>query len=191
MTTGILIVDPQNDFYPGGALGVPDGDKINEPILRLCQTIWSGPVFVSRDQHPETTRHFKSGGGLWPPHCVRGTHGAIFHQDLLPLIESRGIVYDKGEHPDDDGGYSAFDGRRRCGFFYTNLLEDIHNCMLDTLIVAGLATDYCVKASALDARRYGLNVFLFTPGVRGVNIKPDDSDNAIAEMRAAGVFLLE
>ncbi len=109
MTKGILLVDPQYDFFPGGSLAVADGDAIVAPLNAWLDAHPTAPVFASRDWHPEDTKHFKARGGIWPPHCVRDTRGAAFH-DGLSMARAR--VYDKGTNPDDDGGYSAFDGAR-------------------------------------------------------------------------------
>ncbi len=188
MTTGILLVDPQYDFFPGGALGVDGGDDIVAPINALLAKHRGAPVFASRDMHPTSTRHFKERGGIWVPHCVVGTRGAEFHSGL----EMKGAaVYDKGEDPEDDGGYSAFDGKRKHDGRDTTLLQDLRRRNVDALVVAGLATDYCVKASVLDAVKHGLMVFLFAPGVRAVNVKPADGDAAVAVMRDAGVLVVQ
>ena len=182
MTLGILLVDPQNDFYPGGALAVADGDAINGPINELLQQFEEAPVYVSRDWHPSSTKHFQEGGGTWPPHCVQGTPGASFHPDLQ--LPDGHKVYSKGQDPDDDAGYSAFEGMSDAG---RTLQEDLQAAGVDVLVVAGLATDYCVKASCLDAVKHGFTTKLYTVGVRAVNLKPTDGDEAIAEMTAAGV----
>lgn len=185
MRTGILLVDPQLDFFPGGALGVDDGGAIVAPLNRLLERFPDAAVYASRDWHPSSTKHFKARGGIWPPHCVENTSGARFHSDLTM---ERAAVYNKGTDPEDDGGYSAFDGRHvETG---SSLLDDLQRDGVDTLIVGGLATDYCVKASVLDGRKHGFQVFLFTPGVRAVNLKTDDDVKAIAEMQAAGVWLM-
>ncbi|MDP2341894.1 MAG: isochorismatase family protein [Deltaproteobacteria bacterium] len=182
MSAGILLVDPQYDFFPGGSLAVAEGDQIVEPINDLIARHAELGLYASRDWHPPSTKHFKERGGIWPPHCVQETHGAQFHEGLRM---SRAAIYDKGTNPDDDGGYSAFEGSRDG----RALIDDLRRDQVDTLIIAGLATDYCVKASALDARKLGLTVFLFVPGVRAVNLKPDDGAAALALMREAGVLL--
>jgi nicotinamidase/pyrazinamidase len=189
MTLGILLVDPQYDFFPGGALAVAGGFDIVAPINRLLTQHRAAPLFASRDWHPTTTRHFKERGGIWPPHCVQGTRGAAFHDDLQM---GHAVVYDKGTNPDDDGGYSAFDGTRvdDAGRRHT-LVDDLRARGVDSLIVAGLATDYCVKASVLDARKAGLATFLFLPGVRAVEIAVGDGERAAAQMREAGALLVQ
>lgn len=184
MTVGILLVDPQLDFFPGGALGVKDGDQIVGPINELLRRHPNAPLFASRDWHPPSTRHFAARGGRWPPHCVQGTAGADFH----PALEmGRAEVFDKGKNPEDDAGYSAFEGASvsRGG---RALAEALKAQGVDALIVAGLATDYCVKASVLDALKHGVTTFVFTPGVRAVDVQAGDGERALAEMRAAGAL---
>ena len=188
MTVGILLVDPQYDFFPGGSLAVASGDEIVKPINELLRQHPNAPVFASRDWHPSSTRHFKEKGGIWPPHCVQGTRGAAFHSGL-EMQKAR--VYDKGMNPEDDAGYSAFEASREEDGRRVSLADDLKRHNVDALIVAGLATDYCVKASVLDSLKHGLTTFLFVPGVRAVNLKPEDGDNAIAEMKSAGALLVQ
>ncbi|MCP4498471.1 MAG: isochorismatase family protein [Deltaproteobacteria bacterium] len=185
MTLGILLVDPQLDFYPDGTLAVTNGNAINAPINALLKAHAAAPVFVSRDWHPVDTCHFQARGGTWPPHCVRETKGATFHADLE--LPDGHHVYSKGQDPENDAGYSAFEGVRDDGESLSQTLEKLG---VDTLFVAGFATDYCVKASCLDAVKNGLLTFLYVPGVRAVNLQPDDGDKAIAEMQKAGVMCL-
>jgi nicotinamidase/pyrazinamidase len=188
MTVGILLVDPQYDFFPGGALGVNEGDQIIAPINALLDRHANAPVFASRDWHPPSTKHFKERGGIWPPHCVQGTRGASFHADLHM---DRARVFEKGMNPEDDAGYSAFEAVHESNGKKISLYDDMKENNVDALIVAGLATDYCVKASVLDAIKHGLVTFVFKPGVRAVNLKPDDGDKALAEMKKAGAFIIE
>jgi nicotinamidase/pyrazinamidase len=140
----------------------------------------SVPIFVSRDWHPPRTTHFKEFGGVWPPHCVMGTHGAQFHPDLhLPsvaTIVSKGM----GEHED---AYSAFQARDDSGALLGQLLESTG---VRRLYVGGLATDYCVKSSALDGLASGFQVTLIRDAMRPVNLQPSDGDQALAELHAAG-----
>lgn len=186
MTVGLLLVDPQLDFFPGGALGVNDGDAIVAPINELLARHAALPVFASRDWHPASTRHFAARGGRWPPHCVQGTPGAAFHP---ALAMGRAEVFDKGTNPEDDAGYSAFEGRS-VAHGGRSLGDALAASGIDALIVAGLATDYCVKASVLDACSLGLTTFLFAPGVRAVDVQPGDGDRALADMRAAGALVI-
>jgi nicotinamidase/pyrazinamidase len=188
MTVGILLVDPQYDFFPGGALAVPASDEIIAPINALLRKHPHAPLFASRDWHPPTTKHFKEHGGLWPPHCVQGTRGAAFHAGL-DMQKAR--VFDKGTNPADDGGYSSFEAVREQDGRRIALLEDLKRYNVDALIVAGLATDHCVKASVVDALSNGIATFLYLPGVRAVEIEPGDGDRAIALMREKGALLAE
>ena len=188
MTVGILLVDPQYDFFPGGSLAVADGDAIVEPINTLLRRHPHAPVFASRDWHPHTTRHFKEQGGTWPPHCVQGTRGAAFHADLAMQAA---VVFSKGMNPEDDAGYSAFEATREENGATLRLSDALAARHVDALIVAGLATDYCVRASVLDALRFGVVTFLYRPGVRAVNLKPEDGPAALAEMRTAGAHIIE
>ncbi len=172
---GLLIVDVQNDFCPGGALAVAGGDKVVPVINALMDTFLV--VVASKDWHPRATDHFKK----WPEHCVRNTKGAEFH----PGIRSEKIqqVFLKGTGTQDDG-YSAYEA--------TNLdLEQYlreHN--VDELYVTGLATDYCVRASALDSVRKGFRTFLVKDAIAAVNVKPSDGEDAILEMKKAGVSVI-
>jgi len=179
---GLLLVDPQNDFCPGGSLPVAEGDRVM-PVL----SAWAmgaqragAPIFVSRDWHPPKTTHFKAFGGVWPPHCVIGTRGAEFHPDLH--LPAEAIVVSKGMGDSEDA-YSAFQARTDAGTPLASLLERAN---VRHLYVGGLATDYCVKSSALDALQQGYAVTLIPGGMRAVNVQPEDGERALAEMRAAG-----
>jgi len=179
-STSLLVVDLQNDFCPGGALPVRDGHKI-VPVVNMliaCAESACWPIFASRCWHPETTSHFNTSGGQWPPHCVQGTRGAELHPKLK-LIKSF-IMISKGTKPNEDA-YSAFDEPR--------LPSELRKRKTKRLIVCGLATDYCVKATALDARRYGFEVALIENACAAVNINPDDGEKALAEMQQAGVVI--
>jgi nicotinamidase/pyrazinamidase len=180
---GILLVDPQFDFFPGGTLAVAHGDDIIAPINRMLQQHDRAPLFASRDWHRPHTKHFRDGGGIWPPHCVEHSRGAAFH-DGIAMHHAR--VFNKGTDPNDDGGYSAFDGAHiDTG---ASLIADLRAHNVDTLLVAGLATDHCVKASVLDARKHGLDVFVLAAGVRAVNVVAGDGDRAVFSMREAGAY---
>jgi len=183
--TALLIVDVQNDFCPGGALPVPEGDQVVPVLNRVAQKVAQagGLVFASRDWHPPTTRHFAAYGGKWPIHCVQNTPGAQFHPDLK--LPEGAIIISKGTSENDDG-YSAFEGRTEEG---RTLLEILRERGVRRLIVGGLATDYCVRASALDALKYGFEVTVLTDAVRGVDLQPGDSERALQEMQAAGATL--
>lgn len=178
----LLIVDVQNDFCPGGSLPVPRGDEVvpvlNEYARRFHEA--GRPVIASRDWHPPQTKHFQSGGGQWPPHCVQGTPGAEFHPNLR--LPEGTIVVSKGMDPSQDS-YTAFDAVTDDGRPLLQLLRELG---VRRLFVGGLATDYCVRASVLDALRHGFEVVLLTDAVRGVDVTPGDSERALQEMRAAG-----
>jgi nicotinamidase/pyrazinamidase len=183
--SGLLIVDVQNDFCPGGALGVPDGDRVVEPLNRAAERFWEAglPVFASRDWHPAVTRHFREYGGAWPPHCVQGTPGADFHPGLR--LPAGTVVISKGTDPDLDS-YSAFEGVLEDG---ATLASRLATLGVRHIYIGGLATDYCVRSSALDAVRAGLRATVLTDAVAGVDLEPGDSALALEEMVRAGVRL--
>jgi nicotinamidase/pyrazinamidase len=179
----LLIVDVQNDFCAGGALAVPDGDAVVPVINRVSRALAArgAVIFASRDWHPRDTRHFAIHGGPWPVHCVAGTPGAQFHPGL-DLLEGIRIVT-KGDNARDHG-YSAFEGHLSDG---QGLAAALADSQAGRVFVAGLATDYCVLHSALDACRAGFEVVLLEDAVRGVNVSPGDSEAALERMAAAGV----
>ncbi len=185
--TAVLIVDVQNDFCPGGALAVPEGDRVVPVLNRVAAQVAQrgGTVVASRDWHPPITRHFAAYGGKWPVHCVQNTPGAQFHPDLK--LPQGTLIISKGTSENDDG-YSAFEGRTEDG---RSLLEILRERGIKRLIVGGLATDYCVRASVLDALKNGFEVLVLTDAVRGVNLQPDDSERALQEMQAAGATLTD
>jgi nicotinamidase/pyrazinamidase len=178
----LVIVDVQNDFCPGGSLPVQEGDAV-VPILNEYARRFSAaglPVIATRDWHPPQTRHFTTGGGVWPPHCIQRTHGAAFHPDLQ--LPDGVVIVSKGMDPDSDS-YSGFDAVTEDG---RTLAEVLRTLGVRRVFVGGLATDYCVRHTALDARKQGLDVVLLTDAVRGVDIQPGDSAKALEELRAAG-----
>ena len=172
----LLVVDVQNDFCPGGTLAVAHGDEVVPPLNRLITEFLEHgePVFKSRDWHPASTKHFADFGGTWPVHCVQNTKGAEFHPDLIDDIHIRTISKGLG----DEDCYSGFDG--------TDLALQLRRLGVEELWVGGLATDYCVKNTVLDARKEGFKVKVIEEAMRPVNIQPDDGAKAIPEMRAAG-----
>jgi nicotinamidase/pyrazinamidase len=174
----LVVVDFQNDFTPGGALAVHDGDRIAERVNELAADPRFELVVATRDWHPRDHGSFEEQGGTWPVHCVQGTEGA----ELNPALDAEGIdvVLDKGQDPGTDG-YSAFDG--------TPLEALLRERGIDRVTVVGLATDYCVKHTALDARRAGFEVMVDRAAVRGVERRPGDSERALEEMREAGATL--
>lgn len=184
--TALLVVDVQNDFCAGGALAVPDGDRVVDPINRLlaAQAAAGAALFASRDWHPVGSSHFSDQGGNWPVHCVAGTPGAAFHPRLrLPAAT---VVVSKGQTPDSDG-YSAFDGTLPAGETLARALAEQH---VGRLIVCGLATDYCVRASVLDARARGLDVVVVRDAIAAVDLQSGDGAAALREMQASGADLV-
>ncbi|HHL40877.1 MAG TPA: bifunctional nicotinamidase/pyrazinamidase [Deltaproteobacteria bacterium] len=182
MGAALVIVDVQNDFCPGGALAVPGGDEVVEVLNDYIERFTAAglPVIASRDAHPPRTRHFNTDGGPWPPHCVEGTEGARFHRGLR--LPAHAVVVTKGSDPDSDD-YSVFQARGGDGRSFERILRDLS---VDRLYVGGLATDYCVKATVLDALERGFDVTLLTDAVRGVDVEPGDSERALAQMKRKG-----
>ena len=164
----LLIVDVQRDFCTGGALAVPMGDAVVSPlnwvIARFREA--GSQIYASRDWHPVVTGHFKNQGGPWPAHCVAETPGAQFHPALR--LPADAIILSKGQSPTADG-YSAFEGTTASG---ETLLSTLQRHGVRYLVVGGLATDYCVRQSVLDALKAGLQVTLVTDAVAGVERKP-------------------
>ncbi len=183
----LLVVDVQNDFCPGGALGVPDGDRIVPPVNRaIAEFERRGlPVLATRDWHPKVTKHFKEFGGAWPPHCIHGTKGARFHPDLR--LPKDALILSKGMDPEQDSysGFQAYNGEGR------DLESVVRDLGVDEIFICGLATDYCVRATTLDATRRGIRIRVLGDAIKGVEVKPGDSEAAIREMRAAGVPFIE
>ncbi|TLY26337.1 MAG: nicotinamidase [Nitrospirae bacterium] len=181
---GLLIADVQNDFLPGGALGVLRGDEV-VPILNLYMAAFGLrglPIFASRDWHPANHCSFREQGGIWPVHCVAGTNGAEFHPDFhLPPST---IVISKATDPKKEA-YSAFEG--------TTLDEHLRETGVRRLFIGGLATDYCVLNTVRDAIKRSYAVCLLMDGIRAVNLKPDDGRKAEEEMIRLGAvpFRLE
>lgn len=178
----LLIVDLQNDFCPRGSLAVAGGDTII-PALNTYAKIFSQknlPIFVSRDWHPKKTKHFKAYGGTWPPHCVQGTKGAQFHPKFR--LPKHTIILSKGMDPEQEG-YSAFDAVDSSGQPLFNLLKIFG---VQELYIGGLATDYCVKTTAIDALKQGFSVWFLSDAMKGVDLTPGDSARAIKEMLDCG-----
>ena len=170
----LLVVDVQNDFCPGGTLAVPDGDRVVSVINNLIDRF--DLVVASKDWHPQTSVHFKK----WPPHCVQNTPGAEFHPKLKTTKIAQ--VFLKGTRNKDDG-YSAFEATS------ADLEKALKDKNVTQLYVVGLATDYCVRASALDAVKKGFQTHVITDAVKAVNVNPEDGTRALEELRKAGVVL--
>jgi nicotinamidase/pyrazinamidase len=171
----LLIIDFQNDFTPGGALAVPEGDEIAPRVNELAASGDFDLVVATRDWHPPDHGSFAEHGGPWPVHCVQDSTGAQLHA-TLELSAIHGVV-DKGQNPETEG-YSGFDE--------TELAELLRSRGIDAVTIVGLATDYCVRNTALDALREGLDVTVDASAVRAVNVQPGDDERALDELRAAG-----
>jgi nicotinamidase/pyrazinamidase len=171
----LIVVDFQNDFTPGGALAVPDGDEIAERVNELAADPRFELVVATRDWHPPDHGSFAEQGGPWPVHCLQDSEGAELHP---ALDRSRiDVVLDKGQDRETEG-YSGFEG--------TRLEELLRERGVDRVTVVGLATDYCVKNTALDALRAGFEVTVDSEGVRGVEVEEGDSERALQELRQSG-----
>lgn len=178
----LVIVDVQNDFCPGGAVPVAEGDQVVPVLNRHIEKFKTAglPVFATRDWHPEWTSHFKNFGGVWPPHCIRGSKGADFHPKLA--LPDDVVIVSKGVAPDEDG-FSGFEGTDAKGVKLADCLRQRH---VERIFVGGLATDYCVKHTVLDGLKEGFRVALLEEAVHGVNLEPGDAERAIEEMVRSG-----
>lgn len=178
----LLLVDLQNDFCPGGSLEVADGHRVI-PVLNAWAAAAHAaqvPIFVTRDWHPTKTSHFKDFGGVWPPHCIMHTRGSEFHPDLRLPPDAQTVSKGMG---DTEDAYSAFQARDETG---TLLGELLRRRGARHLYVGGLATDYCVRSSVLDALGNGYRVTVIVEGVRAVNLQPEDGTRALQAMTDAG-----
>ncbi|MBN1467140.1 MAG: bifunctional nicotinamidase/pyrazinamidase [Fusobacteriaceae bacterium] len=198
--SALLIIDVQNDFCKKGTLEVKEANSIIPPINQLINFFNKKNLFIiaTKDWHPKNHKSFavnseKNIGdfaelnGLpqvfWPVHCIQNSFGSEFHKDLLPI---KNIVY-KGENPEVDSYSGFFDNGKK---FKTNLDDILKKNEIDTLYIGGLATDYCVKYTVLDALSLSYKVFLLTDCIKGVNINTDDSDKSIEEMKQKGAYLI-
>jgi nicotinamidase/pyrazinamidase len=173
----LLVVDVQNDFLPGGSLDVPNGDAV-VPVLNRCMALFDEkqlPVFASRDWHPADHCSFRAQGGPWPPHCVAGSNGAAFASNLELPPDT--VVISKADTQEHDS-YSAFGG--------TGLVARLAAARIKRLFVGGLATDYCVLNTVLDALELGYAVVLLTDAVRAVDVAPGDGIKALGQMQGRG-----
>jgi nicotinamidase/pyrazinamidase len=178
----LIVVDVQYDFMPGGALAVTEGDLIAAPILKIRDTF--DLVVFTRDWHPENHCSFRERGGIWPRHCVQNTPGAQIDKRI---IRPGDLVIDKGVDPGVDSYSGFWDNERR---HKTELDEVLKARQVEAVHVCGLATDYCVKFTALDALEAGYAVSLVEDACRGVDVQPGDVQRAIHEMRAGGVSVV-
>ena len=182
----LVIVDVQNDFCPGGALGVPGGDAVVPLLNRYAERFAAAgaPVFASRDWHPAKTMHFKAYGGVWPPHCVQGTQGADFHPQLV--LPPGSAIVSKGMDPSQDA-YSCFQAETADGMPFAATLGELG---VGRLFVGGLATDYCVKSTVVDGVHEGFEMVVLADAIAAVDLAPGDGAKALDEMRAAGAQMI-
>jgi nicotinamidase/pyrazinamidase len=181
-TDALVIVDVQNDFLPGGALAVPEGDQIIAPLNRIAAAFAQAgqPVFATRDWHPPDHCSFRPQGGIWPAHCVAGTSGAEFASSLrLPVAVA---LISKAQESDRDA-YSGFDG--------TELEAHLRRMRIQRVYVGGLATDYCVLSTVRDALQLGFEVVVLEDCVRAVNVNAGDGAHAENEMRTLGAITIQ
>lgn len=186
--TALVVVDVQNDFAdPKGSLYVKRGELtvpfVNQQISAARAA--GSPVFFTQDWHPEATPHFEKDGGIWPVHCVGGTWGAELHPELDERPDEPKIQ--KGVRGED--GYSGFTvaDAKTGAKASTDLERILHENNIENVVVVGLATDYCVKATAIDAAEKGFKTTVLSRGIAAVNLKPDDGEKAISLMKSAGV----
>jgi nicotinamidase-related amidase len=173
----LIVVDVQNDFCPGGSMAVEGGEEVATALSGLGThfRVSGARIFATQDWHLGKHSSFTEQGGPWPPHCVQGTHGAEFHASLHLAIGTS--IVRKGTDPAVDA-YS--------GFLDSNLEEQLRRTDIKRLFVGGLATDYCVLNTVLDARKLGFETFLIEDAIAAVNVAPEDGANAIQKMKDAG-----
>ena len=178
----LVVVDVQKDFCPGGSLPVPHGDKV-VPVLNIYIQKFEeayAQIYATRDWHPPNHTSFKSQEGPWPPHCIHDTEGAEFHEDQK--LPKRTRIISKATNPKKEA-YSGFDG--------TNLEEEMKRNYVLKVFVGGLATDYCVKNTVLDALKLSFEVVLLEDAIQGIDVRPGDSERAIEEMKIKGVRMVK
>jgi nicotinamidase/pyrazinamidase len=182
LDSALILVDIQNDFCPGGALAVNEGDQIVPAVNRLIPEF---PLVIStQDWHPENHISFKEQGGPWPPHCVQGTRGAELHSDLK--TDTIAHYFRKASSPDKDD-YSEFAGKDDRG---RSLDEVLRSHGVKTLYAVGLATDYCVLETVIDGLRLGYEVYAVTDAMRAVNVNPADGEKTLQKMASSGAHLV-
>ncbi|MGD0330768.1 MAG: bifunctional nicotinamidase/pyrazinamidase [Nitrososphaeria archaeon] len=180
--SALIVTDIQNDFCPGGALPVSEGDKIIPTVNRYIERFEKANslVIASRDWHPKNHISFKSRGGIWPEHCVQNTKGAEFHPNLR--LPKKVQVISKADNPDKEA-YSVFQGTGLDALLRKNAIKE--------LFVAGLTTDYCVKNTVIDGLAMGYKVYLLVDAIKGVEVNPGDSQRAIEEMISKGAIKID
>ncbi|WP_425638304.1 bifunctional nicotinamidase/pyrazinamidase [Algoriphagus yeomjeoni] len=198
--SALLIVDVQNDFLPGGALAVTNGDEV-VPVINQLQEQFNF-IVATQDFHPADHGSFAANHEgtkpgeliklsglqqiLWPVHCVQGSEGAEFHAELNPIKWT--AIFQKGTNPEVDSYSGFFDNARRGD---TGLGDFLQNEGIMNVFVTGLAQDYCVKYTALDAVSLGFKTYLITDATRAVNLSAEDGEKALEEMKKAGVIIVE
>lgn len=188
--TALLVVDVQNDFAdPAGTLYVDGGEQVVPVVNTEVEKARAAGALVvyTQDWHPEHTPHFQQDGGIWPVHCVAGTDGAAFHPDLL--VTDHEVVRKGHDGRDGYSGFSVRDplsGERGDTILHEMLVAN----GIERLVICGLATDYCVVETVLDARMLGYPVEVLTEAVRAVDLQPGDGPAALARMRDAGAELI-
>ena len=178
----LIVVDVQRDFLPGGSLAIPAGDDVVVPLSAYIAAFDAHnlPIFLTRDWHPENHCSFRNAGGRWPPHCVQGTPGAQWPAELKIPVHAR--IVSKGTDVSIDA-YSGFTG--------TSLLTILQELGVRRLFIGGLATDYCVHDTVMDARQHGFEVVVLADAIRGVNAEPGDATRSIREMLSRGATLFQ
>ena len=173
----LVLVDIQNDFLPGGALAVPRGNEVIEPLNRSIREFerYRLPIFATRDWHPGNHCSFRAQGGPWPPHCIARSQGAQFAAQLQLVPDVR--IISKATRADADA-YS--------GFQDTDLAQQLRDLGCTRLFIGGLAADYCVRATALDALTAGFEVVVLADAIRAVDVRPGDGERALQEITAQG-----
>jgi nicotinamidase/pyrazinamidase len=174
----LVLLGLQNDLFPGGALGFPGGDDMLPLVNRLTEEFSRAalPIVATRDLHPVNHCSFTDQGGSWPPHCIANTPGAHFHPDLQ--LPSNATIITMG---------TELDGDASSAFYETDLAGQLRAMDVAKIVLCGLATDYSVKATALDGRREGFEVTVVQDAIRGIDEHPEDSVEALREMEYAGV----
>ena len=177
----LLVTDVQNDFLPGGSLAVQGGDEV-VPVLNRYVEIFMAhhlPVFATRDWHPAHHSSFRERGGVWPPHCVQGTHGAEFSTALR--LPPSVVIISKATDPTQDA-YSSF--------LRTDLDPQLSNAGIRRLFIGGLTTDYCILNTTRDGIQLGYQMFVLVDAIRAVNVRPGDGQRAIEEMTVLGAKII-
>ena len=191
--TALIVVDLQNDFAdPRGALYVRGGEEVvpvaNAEIQKAREA--GGLVVYTQDWHPPSTPHFAKDGGTWPVHCVRGSWGAELHANVVaPTAHGETLRKVVRTGTGDEDGYSGFEARAEGEAAPSRLEQLLRDHGVERLVVLGLATDYCVRATTLDALALGFPTTVLGAGVRAVDLHPGDGERALAEMRRAGATI--